>query len=192
MSNSWIDDVWNPNDYQTKKKNNFKIIDEYLEKAPLNILDIGCGLAWESRLFQQKYNSKLWLLDGDRNFTEEDNKTEVGWNPTVDTLRFYHKLDFLDKTLKDLGTQNYKLLDTNNLEIPKDVKFDLIVSFQSCGFHYPANTYKSLILNHCDQNTKIIFDVRFQKRQLRITDDVEIIKILSEHEKHKLVEIKFK
>ena len=58
MSNSWIDDVWNTNDYQTKKKNNFKIIDEYLEKAPLNILDIGCGLAWESRLFQQKYNSK--------------------------------------------------------------------------------------------------------------------------------------
>jgi trans-aconitate methyltransferase len=62
---NWMDEVWNTELYQQLKRENFELVDKYLPSAPLKILDIGCGLAWESRLFNQKYGSELWLLDGD-------------------------------------------------------------------------------------------------------------------------------
>lgn len=49
--NNWIDDVWNTELYQQLKKENFEIVNSYLDVPPKKILDIGCGLAWESRLF---------------------------------------------------------------------------------------------------------------------------------------------
>jgi SAM-dependent methyltransferase len=190
LVHNWIEDHWNLEEYQDKKKKNFEIIDKFLDFTPHNILDIGCGLAWETRLFQKKYNSKLWLVDGDTNNNKES-LTEVGWNPDPKTFAFYHKLDFLDQKLKELGTKNYQLFDANNINFPSDLKFDLILSFQSCGFHYPALTYKDLILKHSTDNTKIIFDIRRQKKKTFVNSDVEIKNILVEDKKHITAEIKF-
>jgi len=190
LTHNWIEDHWSLKEYQDKKKKNFEIIDNFLDFVPHNILDIGCGLAWETRLFQKKYNSKLWLVDGDTNSNNES-LTEVGWNPDPKTFAFYHKLDFLDKKLKELGTENYQLFDAKKINFPKDLKFDLILSFQSCGFHYPASTYKDLILNHSHETTKIIFDIRYQKRKHYIDTDVEIKNIFIKDIKHVTAEIKF-
>jgi hypothetical protein len=61
----WLSKEWSTPEYQAAKKLNFDLLDAELKKPPISILDIGCGLAWESRMFNDKYGTELWLLDGD-------------------------------------------------------------------------------------------------------------------------------
>lgn len=153
---------WLKDEYVTKKRENFEKLDAYLNNPIKNILDIGCGFAYESRFFQKKYNCQLFLIDGDvkRNLNKSNLASFGNWNEDVDNLKFYHSLDFLDQQLKDLGTENYTLMDCNDIKIPKDMKFDLITSWLSCGHHYPVNVYRDLMLKHSHENTRIILDVR--------------------------------
>ena len=53
MRNQWMGEggLWDTESYQQNKKENFEILDKFLVTPPMKILDIGCGLAWESRLF---------------------------------------------------------------------------------------------------------------------------------------------
>ena len=127
---NWIDEVWNTELYQQLKRENFELVDKYLPSAPLKILDIGCGLAWESRLFNQKYGSELWLLDGDtkNNDTKLLTASDGEYHSTPNEFLYYYPLQKLDEELKKLGTQNYYLVDCNNIQIVEDVKFDLITS----------------------------------------------------------------
>ena len=153
---------WLKDDYVNKKREGFQKIDEYLNRPVKRILDIGCGFAYESRFFQKKYNCELFLIDGDvkHNLTKPEYASFGNWNENVDDLKFYHSLEHLDQQLKLLGTENYQLIDCNNINIPKDIKFDLITSYLSCGHHYPVSVYKDLMLKHSDENTRIIIDVR--------------------------------
>jgi SAM-dependent methyltransferase len=190
LNYNWEAEEWSTEKYQLEKQQNFESIDQYINTSPMNILDIGCGFAWESRMFQRKHNSKLWLLDGN----PDDNakgQTEVGWNTSSKTFAFYHSFDILNKKLEELGTKNYELIDVNNMVFPEDLKFDLITSFKSCGFHYPVTTYKNLILKHSHPETKIIFDLRTAKGNVVDTAGFEIVNILTKHKKHINAEIKF-
>ena len=196
MSRIWMGDdgVWDSDVYQGYKRENFDILDTYLETSPLKILDIGCGLAWESRYFYHKYGSELWLLDGDT----KDNKdkiygTDGSYHPTADDFLFYHPLSKLDDEFKRVNIQHYHLIDCNNINIPSDVKFDLITSWLSCGFHYPVNTYRDLILKHSHENTKVVMDLRIRYRKVRQPvkeDGVEIVNVLNYRNKYMMAEIK--
>ena len=192
---NWIDEVWNTELYQQLKRENFELVDKYLPSAPLKILDIGCGLAWESRLFNQKYGSELWLLDGDtkNNDTKLLTASEGEYHSTPNEFLYYYPLQKLDEELKKLGTQNYYLVDCNNIQIGEDVKFDLITSWVSCGFHYPSSTYRDLILKHSHVNTKIIFDIRIKTKQINpvLEGGVEIVQSLNKRRKYVTAEIKF-
>ena len=192
---NWIDEVWNTELYQQLKRENFELVDKYLPSAPLKILDIGCGLAWESRLFNQKYGSELWLLDGDtkNNDTKLLTASEGEYHSTPNEFLYYYPLQKLDEELKKLGTQNYYLVDCNNIQIVEDVKFDLITSWVSCGFHYPSSTYRDLILKHSHVNTKIIFDIRIKTKQINpvLEGGVEIVQSLNKRRKYVTAEIKF-
>jgi len=61
----WLHFWKTSSDYKLEKLNSFNIVNHYLKNPPTSILDIGCGLAFESRMFNKKYGSQLWLLDGD-------------------------------------------------------------------------------------------------------------------------------
>ncbi len=197
MKEQWIGEsgLWDTAVYQSYKKENFEILDKFLDKAPMKILDIGCGLAWESRLFNEKYNSELWLLDGDaKNNNLKLPKAATGkYHESADEFLYYHSLDLLDSELKKLGTKNYYLIDCNDIKIPDDVKFDLITSWVSCGFHYPSSTYRDLILKHSHPDTKIIFDIRIKRKQANpiLEPGVEIVHRLNERSKYVTAEIKF-
>ena len=153
---------WSTPEYIAKRKGDFEALDAYLNKPIGRILDIGCGFAWQSRFFAEKYNTELWLLDGDS--STNDKKTDTAsfgnWNQDGDGLLFYHSLDYLDQELKRLGTTNYHLVDANNINIPEDVKFDVITSWLSCGHHYPVSVYRDLMLKHSHKDTRIILDIR--------------------------------
>jgi hypothetical protein len=193
---TWLSGEWSTPEYQAAKKLNFDLLDAELANPPTSILDIGCGLAWESRMFNDKYGTELWLLDGDTSFNESkpQSSSEVNYHVSPDDFLFYHPISWLKEQLDAKGTKNYNLIDVNNISIPKDKKFDVITSWLSCGFHYPASTYKDLILQHSHENTRIFLDIRLHLKTKEIfhnDDSVEILKILSKHRKHINAEIRF-
>jgi hypothetical protein len=194
---TWLNGEWSTPEYQEAKKLNFDLLDIELGNKPKTILDIGCGLAWESRLFNEKYDTELWLLDGDVSSNENKPKTssEIDYHLTTEDFLFYHPLSFLKEELDKRGTKNYNLINVNNISIPEDKKFDVITSWLSCGFHYPASVYRELILKHSHQDTRIFLDIRIHLKTKEIfyaDSGIEIIKILSKHRKHINAEVQFK
>lgn len=196
MSNKeWIDGVWNTDLYQKRKIENFNIADAFIKKHPSVIIDIGCGLAWESRLFNKKYGCELYLIDGDTSANEYKpvGSTTGSYHQSSDDFLFYHQLDKLDYELKQLGTKNFYLINCNQINIPDTVKADIITSWLSCGFHYPVETYKDLCLKHAHKDTVIIMDIRIRKGNLHYNKEmVEILEILNTREKYSTCVIKFK
>ena len=174
----WIEEVWMTEPYRHSKETNFDLLDKFINFEPKRILDIGCGLAWESRLFNQKYGSELWLLDGDSENGNKDKpvkSTDVNYHLSTHDLLFYNTFERLRIELDKLGTQNYRLIDCNDIQIPEDVKFDLITSWVSCGFHYPVSTYQDLIKKHSHENTVVAMDVRHRKGNLYLEEGIEIV-----------------
>lgn len=187
--------LWDTELYQQNKKENFEILDKFLVTPPMKILDIGCGLAWESRLFNEKYNSKLWLLDGDTRDNESKPPTAMTgkYHTSADEFLFYHPLSEVDAELKKLGTKNYHLIDCNNINISEDIKFDLITSWVSCGFHYPVNTYRDLILKHSHASTRVVMDLRVMYKKTGLPEaeeGVEILNVIAQRNKYIMAEIK--
>jgi len=183
----WLD-LWADNEYVKLKENNFKILDKFLKDPPKNILDIGCGLAFESERFQKKYNTDLWLLDSDTSYTENrPRSTGIG---EVDTFRFYNTLDNLKKSYNERNLQ-YTFVDANKIDIDENVKFDVIYSILSCGFHYPAITYKNLINKHSHENTKVILDIRKKSWPVQ-KNDFKTFDIIHTGLKHYTCQITFK
>jgi SAM-dependent methyltransferase len=188
--------LWHSDGYQANKQSGFNALDAYLETPPKRILDIGCGLAWESREFNNKYNTELWLLDGDVSSNQNKNpeKSNHGkWHDNPNTLLFYHSLDFLDQQLKSASVSNYHLVDVNNIVIPEDVKFDVITSWLSCGFHYPVSTYKDLILKHSHENTVIAMDLRLNKHTKipTVESGIELVNTIRYGKKHVNAHLRF-
>ena len=169
--------------YIDKRRANFETVDAYLDQPLGRLLDIGCGFAWESRWFNEKYGTELWLLDGDAstNASKPESASYGNWNTDPSELKFYHTFDFLDSKLKELGTKNYHLIDANNTNIPSDVKFDVITSWLSCGHHYPVRTYIDLIKKHSHANTRIILDIRCKGTATNYigVDGFEIVNVVS-------------
>ena len=104
----------------------------------------------------------------------------------VKEFKFYSRLADLRRWFHQQGLVTYTLVDANNISIPSDVKFDLIYSFLSCGFHYPVTTYRDLILQHSNANTRLIFELRDG-----VDHGVEILQVLGSYRKSRICEIKF-
>jgi hypothetical protein len=187
---------WTSERYTAKKRANFEAVDSYLSQPVGKLLDIGCGFAHESRCFGEKYGTELWLLDGNqKNNVDKSNTASYGkWNTTTDDLYFYHTFDFLDAKLQELGTKNYHLIDTNNINIDENIKFDLITSWLSCGHHYPVKTYIDLMKKHSHKDTRIILDIRCKGTKTNFigVDGFEVVGVVSEAvgKKRATVEIK--
>jgi SAM-dependent methyltransferase len=129
---------WTKDRYVAKHQASWKIADAYLNQPIGRLLDIGCGFAWESRWFNEKYGTELWLLDGDSstNAAKSTTASYGNWNTDSSQLKFYHTFDFLNSKLQELGTKNYHLIDANNINIPSDIKFDVITA-QNVFAHGP-------------------------------------------------------
>lgn len=182
----WLDFWKTSSDYQLEKTNSFNIVNHYLKVPPATILDIGCGMAFESRMFNKKHGSKLWLLDGD----VEDNPAvsrDIRFG-AVETMAFYNRLEDIEQVLQEDNIVDYTMLNVKNYTIPAQQKFDLICSWFSCGFHYPLDAYKDLILAHSHKDTELIFDLRTKTADKL---GVEIVRVLEQGEKHIKAVIKF-
>lgn len=190
----WIQDEWSTPEYQEHKRQNFQLVDSYLPSPPARILDIGCGLAWESRMFNQKHGSELWLLDGDYDDNVQDGRVlkQARYCEDARDFAYYYKLDRLREELDALGTQNYHLIDCNRPGIDPSIKFDLITSWVSCGFHYPVATYRDLILKHSHDSTVIVMDLRVptKSKQVVLDPGVEVVHVINTRPKYQTCRIK--
>lgn len=185
---NWIEQEWFTDLYQQHKRENFERLDQYLDRPPLAILDIGCGLAWESRMFNQKYGSTLWLLDGDSSSqTVTESCSQARYHDQADTFMYYLPLTQLNQELCKLNTKNYTLHSYQSWNVPEHVKFDLITSWVSCGFHYPVSTYRDLILRHSAPWTRVIMDLR---TTVALEPCVTVIDTVTQRQKYSTCEIK--
>jgi len=126
-----------------------------------NLLDIGAGEGGITRRIQDKYNCKIWLIDGNaENNHKKSIKAEKNrWHADTTDFLYYRTFNELKKWY-DAHSNNYELIDCDNIYIPPDIKFDLITSYFSCGFHYPIETYYDIISKHSVSDTLCIFDIR--------------------------------
>lgn len=193
MENTWHVEGWLTPEYQKEKHQNFLNLSSYLNFAPKTLLDIGCGMAWESRYFYNSFGTELWLIDGDSN-ENQNGAADAKYHINAKNFGFYHTIEYLKKQIDSSGFTNYNLINSNNINIPKDKKFDVITSWLSCGFHYPVSTYKNLIQAHSHENTKIVMDIRteLKTKNVILEEDIEIVHIISYHKKHINAEIRFK
>ena len=191
----WIREEWFTPEYQAHKRENFELLNAYLLQAPKTILDIGCGLAWESRHFNQQHGSMLYLLDGDYDDNAKDGRVQkqARYSKTAEDFAFYYKLDFLQQQLDLLDTQNYKLIDCCRIDIEDNIKFDLVTSWVSCGFHYPASTYRDLIIKHSHPDTTVIMDLRIPAKQQDpiVEPGIEIVQVINRRRKYATCHIRF-
>jgi SAM-dependent methyltransferase len=173
---------WRTGEYLALKKRNFRIIDQFLAVKPSNLLDIGAGTAYESRQFNKLYGTELYLLDGQ--FSEAQKRyTQFG---SAESFGFYSDLDDLKQFYISEGCTNFKIINCANINIDSNLKFDLIYSFLSCGFHYPVETYRELILNHSHNDTVVILDIRKGQEH----HSVNIVNILNRSKKYLTCEVK--
>jgi SAM-dependent methyltransferase len=179
--------TWVKPQYIATKVETFNILEGYLKQPPKRILDIGCGFAKVSELFQKKYGTELYLMEGDM---DKSAGKRIGKFGTIDNFQWYLPVERM-KQEWDANGMIYTHVDGNNINIPADIKFDVIYSWLSCGFHYPARTYRDLILKHSTPETVVVMDFRVGTMDQQI-DDFETITVLRSNPKSDTRHIRFK
>lgn len=184
LSKKWADNVWLREEYIQVKQQSFDLIDSFLTVPPKTILDIGCGLAYESELFQKKYGCQLYLLDGD--FDESKESYRDRKFGSAESFQFYTEIDSLRYSFDQRGL-DYVFVDANNINLPEDIVFDLVYSNVSCGYHYPLSTYLDLIVDHTNDQSILIFDLHARFVEDQIKDLFEILEIKSIDDSKKIL-----
>jgi SAM-dependent methyltransferase len=183
---------WNKPGYIEGKRQLFERIDGYIGRPPRRILDVGCGFAKTSELFQKKYGCELYLLESD--ISNSPGKRIGKWG-TAESFQWYLPIDRLREAWDSQG-MTYTLVDGANLQVPNGVKFDVVYSWLSCGFHYPVSTYKKFIQDHITDDAIIIMDFRGNLTAQQKADldnkDYEVIKVIESSDKKRTLHIKFK
>ena len=184
--------VWQKPQYIANKVTLFNKIDSYFGRAPKRILDIGCGFAKTSELFQKKYNCEVYLLESD---IDNSPGSRIGKWGSAKTFQWYLPIDRLKQAWNEQGIR-YTFVDGADLQVAPDVKFDLVYSWLSCGFHYPADTYRDFIKAHTTQDSVVIMDFRNNINtgpQIALSQaNYEIIKVLDSNNKKRTCHIQFK
>jgi SAM-dependent methyltransferase len=183
--------TWSKPQYIEGKRQLFERMDAYIGRPPRRILDIGCGFAKTSELFQKKYGCELYLLESD--MSNSPGKRIGKWG-TADSFQWYLPIERLKEAWDSQG-MTYTHVDGATLDVPADVKFDVIYSWLSCGFHYPVSTYRDFIKRHTTEDSVIIMDFRgnltSQQQADQNNDQYKVVKVVESSDKKRTLHIKF-
>jgi len=120
-----------------------------------NILDIGCGLGVIDVLLSKHYlNANFYLQD--KSETIDLSKKYNGFN---ETYQYYNNVDLLKEFVTNNGIKTFNIIDGTDI-YDTTLKFDVIMSLLSCGWHYSLLTYLEFIKEHLVDNGILIIDVR--------------------------------
>ena len=137
------------------------ILTEYLalsdllrDLAPGRVADIGCGYGLFDLFLAQDLGVSLLLIDLESNDLRHFGFQQEG--------AAYSSLAKARKLLEDNGIPSDTIVTLNpNDEPPEDAgPVDLAVSFLSCGFHYPVDSYLPFLDRALPSGGAALFDLR--------------------------------
>ena len=159
----------------------YESIEEYLPEVSKNCLDIGCGIGGIDLMLYRHYAGKtnLYLLD----YSKTSEEIYYGFR---DRGAIYNSLDLTGKFLQMNGVDenNIAICDVNksNQEYLFSLKFDVIISLLSCGFHYPVSAYLDFI-KKCSSGI-VILDIRKGAGQREILEaNFSLVKTIADWRK---------
>ena len=158
-----------------------------------NFLDIGGGYGKKTKEVYEYCNGIPWILEGnaENNSVKNKNHRKAKWNISSNDFSYYHKFS----TLKDYYIKKFpqvNLVDCDNIDIPDSIKFDLIFSNMSYGFHYPISTYYNFIKKYSNESTLLIVDIRRFRSKLKTDECFEILQTFNSTRKFDKCLIKLK
>lgn len=138
----------------------YNIIKAYLPSDPKNILDIGCGVAGIDVMLEKHYSGAgkdpyFYLLDK----SEVNSKVYYGIEKQA---AYYNSLDIAKKIMVTNRAQESRVhtQEVTGAPIFPGVKFGLIVSLLSWGFHYPTDTYLDYAYDSLVPGGMLVIDIR--------------------------------
>ena len=139
-------------------------IKEILPKNAINVLDIGSGMAGIDLFIANHYNytANIYLLDKEG----ESDKIVAGYHHNQDNFSHYNCFEFANNFLVRNGVPISKIhnIDISTRPFPSKIKFNLIISLLSWGFHYPIDTYIDAVYEGLSEDGILIMDIRKDTR----------------------------
>ena len=122
--------------------------------APKRLADIGCGYGLFDLFAAQDLNCTVLLID-----IEENTHRHFGFNTEGAA---YSSLSRAKGLLKANGVKADRIETLNPMTKPAETakSVDLVVSFLSCGFHYPVDMYLPFLEKVLRPGGAAIFDLR--------------------------------
>lgn len=145
-------------DYAQDMKNEMANIKSHLPSHAKSILDIGSGIAGIDVLISQHYGHNINVALLDKSTIDNDLHYDL-----EEKGSFYNSLQLAKQNLiiNGVKTDHIHLIEANdNNTIDIDLKFDLIISLISWGFHYPVNVYLDEVYKKLNEGGVLILDVR--------------------------------
>lgn len=122
--------------------------------APKRSADIGCGYAIFDLFLAKTYGSHVSLIDIEANEHRHFGfKKEAAAYTDLGRAR-----DFL--TANGVASDRVHLCNPNRDQLDDISELDLVTSFVSCGFHYPANAYEAFFKRAIRPGGAVILDLR--------------------------------
>lgn len=160
-----------------------EMVDEFSEIMPYlagrdvsNVMDVGCGIGVVDILLARSAAiSKIALVDIEENGRKHHGfeKEGAAYNSLEKAGRFVKANIGDDATVITINPKNQSMKSS-------DIgKYNLIVSFISCGFHYPAETYSSEFKDLLSEDGIIILDLRRSVDHSQFLRDFEIVETIS-------------
>ena len=132
-------------------------------QPPGAVTDIGCGYAFFDLFLAQDFDCKLTLID-----LEQNDERHFGFEQTGAA---YSNLEVAKAFLRANGiaAKRIKTVNPEKQSLARIKDQDLVVSFISCGFHYPWSTYETFFRDAVKPGGRIVLDLR--RRTLERTRD---------------------
>lgn len=143
---------WHTQHYISSKWDNWQLIRPHVGQCGL-LLDIGGGHGWEALHLQREQHTRVWILE------RFDTRGRTGGSGAAHTFAGYHTRAQLRARHAEIGLRA-ELVDADRPELDAHLRFDVIWSFASCGFHYPVSTHLALMRRHSHERTRWIINIR--------------------------------
>ena len=134
----------------------FNELKNFLPENANNILDIGCGVGAINIFLNNFYkgSASFHLIDKNyisRKITYGFKKLNTeGYNNLLVTKKFLQENNVIESNINTYD------VDKNEL---KKIKYDLVISLLSWGYHYPLDTYIDYLKENSNNETIFIFDI---------------------------------
>jgi hypothetical protein len=131
-----------------------------IDFKPKSVIDIGCGQAIPDLFLHRDFKPRFTLVD-----IEQTDELYHNW---ASEGSGYASLPCAKALLHDNGAAKTKVTTINPRTDPaamEGLKADMLISFYSCGFHYPIDDYADLMVQTIAEGGLVCLDLR--KRYLR-------------------------